>query len=64
MIGKLILAKTFLSKWANLEIYQPYKKGAILSFVQSGKFESLALTGFEPTTLRIPTIPNLLMKFF
>ena len=28
-------------------------KGAISSFVQSGNFESLTLTGFEPATLRI-----------
>ena len=28
-------------------------KGAISSFVQSGNFESLPLTGFEPATLRV-----------
>ena len=29
------------------------KKGAISSFVQSGNFEILTVTGFEPATLRI-----------
>ena len=42
-----------MSNCANLEIYEPYKKGAISSFVQSGNFEILTLTGFEPTTLRV-----------
>ena len=31
----------------------PRKKGAILSFVQSGNFELLSQTGFEPGTLRV-----------
>ena len=29
------------------------KKGAISSFVQSGNFEILTLTGYEPATLRV-----------
>ena len=40
-------------KWANLEICEPYKRGAILPFVQSGNFEILTLTGFELATLRV-----------
>ena len=46
-------SKNFLSKWANLEIYEPYKKRAISSFVQSGNFETLTLTEFEPAALRV-----------
>ena len=42
-----------MSNCANLEIYEPYKKGAITSFVQSGNFEILTLTGFEPATFRV-----------
>ena len=34
-------------------IYEPYKKGAISSSIQSGNFEILTLTGFEPATLRV-----------
>ena len=31
-------------------------KGAISPFVQSGNFESLTLTGFEPATLRVAVV--------
>ena len=34
-------------------------KGAISSFVQSGNYESLALTGFEPATWRV-TVSHLI----
>ena len=36
-------------------------KGAISSFVQSGNFESLTLTGFEPATLRVAVGPKLVI---